>query len=291
MVRMAGGWVLEIDIRKFFDTLDRGRLQEVLRGRVRDGVILRLIGKWLNAGVLESGQLSYPNAGTPQGGVISPLLANIYLHEVLDVWFEREVRPRLRARAHLVRYADDAVMLFEFEEDAKRVFEVLPKRFAKFGLTLHAEKTKLVPFKRPDRIQRRGGDGGEGPPGPGSFDFLGFTFHWAKSLAGKWVVRMRTAKDRYQRVVKAIAQWCREHRHAPVRAQRQALSAKLRGHYAYFGCTGNFNRLWSFYAAVRRLWKRWLSRRSDKARLTWAAMDRLLERNPLPKPDASRRFA
>ncbi len=291
MVKMAGGWVLEIDIRKFFDTLDHGRLREVLRCRVRDGVILRLIGKWLNAGVLESGRLSYPDAGTPQGGVISPLLANIYLHEVLDVWFERQVRPRLRARAHLVRYADDAVMLFEFEEDARRVFEVLPKRFAKFGLTLHAEKTKLVPFKRPDRIRRRRGGEGEGPSGPSSFNFLGFTFHWAKSLAGKWVVRTRTAKDRYQRAVNAIAQWCRNHRHASVRVQRQALAAKLRGHYAYFGRTGNFSRLWSLYFATVRKWKRWLSRRSDKARLTWPAMDRLLERNPLPKPDASRRFA
>src|SRR3990172_5790224 len=150
-VCMAGGWVLEVDIRKFFDTLDHGHLSEILCRRVRDGVLLRLIGKWLNAGVLEDGQLSHPEAGTPQGGVISPLLANVYLHEVLDVWFERDVKPRLRGGAFLVRYADDAALVFSREDDARRVMEVLPKRFGKYGLALHPEKTRLVEFRRPDR--------------------------------------------------------------------------------------------------------------------------------------------
>ena len=268
-VIMAGGWVVEIDIRKFFDSLDHGRLREVLRHRVRDGVILRLIGKWLKAGVLENGQLSYPGAGTPQGGVVSPILANIYLHEVLDVWFQTQVRPRMRARAHLVRYADDAIMLFEFEEDARRVLEVLPKRFEKYGLTLHPDKTRLVPFKRPDRDRKRPHGDGAGPKRPATFNFLGFTFHWGKSLAGKWVVRMRTASDRYRRALRNVAQWCRMHRHAPLARQQRALGLKLRGHYGYYGRTGNFNRLWSFYFQVTRLWKRWLSRRSDKARLDW----------------------
>ncbi|MEK7371691.1 MAG: group II intron reverse transcriptase/maturase, partial [candidate division NC10 bacterium] len=177
-VRMAGGWVLEVDIRKFFDTLVHQQLTAILRQRVRDGVILRLIGKWLNAGVMEGLMLSHPESGTPQGGVISPLLANIYLHEVLDEWFVREVQPRLRGRAALVRYADDLVFVFARKDDAERVFEVLPKRFGKYGLTLHPDKTRLVPFHRPDR-----GDGGG--DGPGTFDFLGFTHHWGLSRNDK----------------------------------------------------------------------------------------------------------
>jgi group II intron reverse transcriptase/maturase len=144
--KMAGGWVLEVDIRKFFDTIPRQRLLEILSQRVRDGVISRLVAKWLHAGVTENGSTTHPEAGTPQGGVISPLLANIFLHEVLDTWFERDVRPRMRGRAHLFRYADDAVMLFQKEEDARRVLEVLPKRFEKYGLTLHPEKTRLAAF-------------------------------------------------------------------------------------------------------------------------------------------------
>ncbi len=191
--KMAGGWIIEIDIRKYFDSIDHERLREVLRGRIRDGVILRLIGKWLNAGVLEDGRVMHPESGSPQGGVVSPVLANIFLHEVFDEWFHREVRGRLRGRAHLVRYADDAVMLFEYEEDARRVMAVLPKRFGKYGLTLHPDKTRLLAFKRPDRLGYRGDDE-DGPDEPGTFDFLGFTIHWAKSpMTGKWVVKMRTA--------------------------------------------------------------------------------------------------
>ena len=147
----GGGWILEVDIRKFFDTLDHAHLREFLQHRVRDGVLLRLIGKWLKAGVMEDGSVSYPDAGSPQGGVISPLLANVFLHYVLDVWFEQEVQPRLRGRAYLIRYADDFVIWFTHEDDARRVMEVLPKRFGKYGLTLHPDKTRLVPFHRPPR--------------------------------------------------------------------------------------------------------------------------------------------
>jgi group II intron reverse transcriptase/maturase len=146
---MRGGWILDVDVRKFFDTIDRAHLRALLKRRVRDGVLLRLIGKWLNAGVLEEGNLTFPEAGTPQGGVISPLLANIFLHYVLDEWFEQEVRPRLKGHAFLIRYADDFVMGFALEEDARRVLEVLPKRFEKYGLTVHPQKTRLVPFERP----------------------------------------------------------------------------------------------------------------------------------------------
>jgi len=179
LMNMGGGWVLEIDIRKFFDTLDKKELLKFLRRRVRDGVILRLIAKWLNAGVMEEGELSFPEAGTPQGGVISPILANIYLHEVLDRWFEKEVLPRMKGKAFLIRYADDATLVFEQEYDARRVLEVLPKRFGRFKLTLHPEKTRLVDFRRPPR-GGPGQPGGKGKP-PRGFDLLGFTHYWGLS--------------------------------------------------------------------------------------------------------------
>jgi group II intron reverse transcriptase/maturase len=286
-VRTAGGWLVEIDIRRFFDSVDSNVLLDVLRQRIRDGVVLRLVAKWLKAGVMEDGILKRPDSGTPQGGVISPILANILLHEVLDVWFEREVRPRLRGRGMLVRYADDAVMLFERESDARRVLEVLPKRFARYALELHPEKTRLVPFKRPDRPSWERREPGLGPARPETFDFLGFTIHWGKSLSGKWVVRERTAKSRLRRALVAISTWCRLHLHDAIADQQRGLAQKLRGHYGYFGRRGNFGRLWAVYERTRVIWRRWLSRRSQKAKLTWEQMGGLLERHPLPKPQAA----
>ena len=277
----GGGWVVEVDITKFFDTLDHAHLREILRRRVRDGVLLRLIGKWLNAGVLEGRELSRPDAGTPQGGVISPLLSNVYLHEVLDVWFECEVRPRLQGHATLIRYADDFAVLFSCEDDARRVMAVLPKRFGKYGLTLHPEKTRLVEFRRPSRREPpQGGRGGR----PGTFDLLGFTHFWARSLKGNWVVKRRTASDRFNRAVKRIHAWCKLYRHEPLKEQWQALVAKLRGHYGYFGITANTRALNRFRECVRRTWRMWLSRRSRRVPISWEAMNRLLERYPLPPP-------
>jgi group II intron reverse transcriptase/maturase len=285
--KMAGGWVVEVDIRKYFDSIDHERLREVLHGRIRDGVILRLVGKWLNAGVLEDGCVTHPDAGSPQGGVVSPVLANIFLHVVLDVWFEREVQPRTRGRAHLVRYADDAVMLFEYEEDAHRVMSVLPKRFGKYGLTLHPDKTRLVPFKRPDRMARTRGDD-EGPDEPGTFDFLGFTIHWGKSpMTGKWVVKTRTAADRFRRALKRISQWCKANRHEPLERQRQVLHRKLRGHYGYYSRKGNRARCANLRYHVVLVWWRWLRRRSQRG-LSWVAMTRLLQRYSLPTPAIAR---
>lgn len=278
-VVMAGGWVLEIDIRKFYDRLDHGKLREILRRRVHDGVLLRLIGKWLNAGVLEDGSVSYPDAGTPQGGVISPLLANIFLHEVLDVWFDREVKPRLAKKAALFRYADDAVFLFANDKDAQRVMEVLPKRLGKYGLELHPDKTRMVDFRRPDRFAPTGA--GEGP---GTFDLLGFTHSWSKARSGKWVVKQRTAKDRLRRALKRVAEWCREHRHDGLRTQQKALEAKLRGHFGYFGLTGNYPAIARFYRQVTVVWRKWLNRRSQRASMPWSRMRRLLERYTLPRP-------
>ena len=283
---MAGGWVIELDIRKYFDSIDHERLREVLRHRIRDGVILRLIGKWLNAGVLEDGCVKQPDAGSPQGGVVSPVLANIFLHEVLDVWFERDARPRMRGRAHLVRYADDAVMLFEYEEDARRVMGVLPTLFGKYGLTLHPNKTRLLPFKRPARMTRMPHDE-EGQAAPATFDFLGFTIHWGQSLTGKWAVKIRTASDRFRRTLKNISQWCKAHRHEPLARQQHVLNLKLRGHYGYYGRPGNRARLWTLLHQATKAWWRWLHRRSQRG-LSWAAMTRLLQRYPLLQPSAVR---
>jgi RNA-directed DNA polymerase len=229
-VKMAGKWVLAVDIRNFFGTLDHSLLRTIVRKRVRDGVLLRLIGKWLNAGVMENGAVEFAEAGTPQGGVISPILANVYLHEVLDEWLARQVVPRLAGRATLVRFADNLVIIFEHERDARRVFDVLPKRMAKYGLTLHPEKTRLIDFRRPGlRVSASPDNNGDACSRPGTFDLLGFTQYWAKSRKGYWVVKQKTAADRFRRTLKQIAKWCRQYRHAPIREQWAAMRRKLLG--------------------------------------------------------------
>jgi len=227
-------------------------------------------------------ELAPTEEGTPQGGVISPLLANIYLHEVIDDWFVREVQPRLKGRTVLIRYADDLVFLFARKDDAERVLDVLPKRFGKYGLTLHPDKTRLVPFRRPDRD-----DGGSGP---GTFDFLGFTHHWGKSRKGNWVVKKRTARDRFSRTLRHIRSWCRAHRHDDVKEQHRVLSRKLNGHYSYYGVTSNYDALARLWREVVLTWRKWLSRRSQKGYLNWEKMTRLLERYPLPRPRIVHRY-
>jgi RNA-directed DNA polymerase len=280
--RMKGGWLVEVDIKKFFDTVDHTHLREILRRRIGDGVLLRLVGKWLNAGVIEGLVLSYPDEGTPQGGVISPLLANIYLHTVLDDWFVRDVQPVLEHEAAMVRYADDFVVLFESKRDAERFLAVLPKRFGKYGLTLHPDKTRMVPFQRPDRVD-------DDEDGPGSFDLLGFTHFWAVSRKGHWVVKQQTAKGRYSRALHRLREWCRWHRHDPLKAQHLMLTKKLKGHYAYYGITSNFDRIASFFHMAKRVWRTALARRSQQ-RMPWRKMQKVLERFPLPAPRIVHRY-
>jgi group II intron reverse transcriptase/maturase len=272
----GGCWVLEVDVVSFFDALSHEHLRSFLDRRVTDGVIRRVIHKWLHAGVLEQGQLSYPETGSPQGGVISPLLANIYLHEVLDEWFEREVTPRLKGRGRVVRYADDFVIVFEQEEDAKRVQRVLPKRFGKYGLSLHPDKTRLVRFERPRacRVSKRG-------ERPETFELLGFTHYWAKSRQGYWVVQRRTASQRLSRAVRGMWRWCKRNRHLKVRVQHKMLTAVLRGHYNYYGLTGNGAALESFRNGVTRAWRYWLGRRGGKRAMTWGRFTVLLMHHPL----------
>jgi RNA-directed DNA polymerase len=271
---MHGGWVLDVDIKSFFDTLDHEKLRALLRQRVVDGVLIRLVGKWLKAGVMEGGVTHHPERGTPQGGVVSPLLANIYLHEVIDTWWARDVQPRLRGRSFMVRYADDLVMVFSGKVDALRVQEVLHKRVERFGLRLHPEKTKLVRFRRP----RRDGNG----PKPGSFDFLGFTHYWGRSRKGRPTLKRKTAPGRTSRALKSLNLWMKRARHFPVEVPAKTLGAKLRGHFNYYGIRGNSQSINRFAYAARRLWKKWLGRRSQRARLTWEKFNRLLRRYPLP---------
>lgn len=278
LMQFGGGWILDVDIRKFFDTLQRPVLRELLQRRIRDGVVLRLIGKWLNAGVWEDGTLTHPDEGTPQGGVISPLLANIYLHYVLDEWFEREVKPRLVGRAFLIRFADDFVIVCTHESDARRVLEVLPQRFAKFGLTLHPTKTRLLPFRSPANATVREGR----TPQPATFDLLGFTHFWARSRRGYWVVKRKTARSRLRRAILAVSEWCRRNLHKPVAEQHRTLCQKLRGHFAYYGITGNSWSLTTLRRVTERVWRKWLSRRKRGHPMSWQIFGRLLERYPLP---------
>ena len=275
VMNMRGAYVIDLDISKYFDTIDHQLLREVVQKRIRDGVIMRMIGKWLHAGVMEGGTVTYPKAGSPQGGVISPLLSNIYLHEVLDEWFVQQVKPRMHGKTAMVRFADDAVLMFERREDLERVMEVLPKRFAKYGLTMNERKTKAIRFLPPGRR-----DGGTPEP----VNFLGFTHYWGKSRRGNWVVKRKTQKERLARAVKAVAVWCKRHRHDPVSEQQQALNAKLRGHYAYYGITPNSRSLQAFWEQVKRVWFKWLNRRSRTRHLNWGTFNLLLKRYPLERP-------
>ena len=283
MMEMGGGWVLEVDIEKFFDTIDHAHLRETLGRRVGDGVILRTIGKWLNAGVMEEGAVTHPTTGTPQGGVISPMLANIFLHDVLDAWFHDVAQAQLKGRSTLVRYADDFVIVFEREDDARKLQEVLPKRFGKYGLTLHPTKTRLFPFEKPPRAP---GNSGQPVTKTETFDFLGFTHMWRRSAAGNWVVMLKTAKSRLARAAKRIDDWCRDNRHRPIKEQHRVLTRKLEGHDGYFGIVGNLGALLHVRRKVTWAWRRWLDRRSQRARMTWKRMIALLKRFPLPRAPA-----
>lgn len=269
------GWVLEIDIQSFFDSIDRKMLTEMLQERVVDGSLKRLVGKCLHVGVLDGEEYSEPSEGTVQGSTLSPLLGNVYLHHVLDVWFEQEVRPRLRGEGHLVRYADDAVFCFEREDDARRVWEAMAKRFERYGLKLHPEKTRLLPHRNPDRP----GTGGDDPE---TFDFLGFTHYWGRSLRGYWTPRVKTRTVKLRRFIGAVADWCRRHRHLPVKEQHAALTRRIAGHFNYFGVNGNVSCLRHVRRVCERVWRKWLDRRSQRAHMNWKRFVDLLRVFPLP---------
>jgi RNA-directed DNA polymerase len=236
-----------------------------------------LIGKWLNAGVIDGEDLTYPEKGTPQGAVVSPVLANVFLHHVLDDWFEREVKPRMKGPVFLIRFADDAVIGCVLEDDARRIMEVLPKRFGRFGLAVHPEKTKRVRFSQPNKWEATDRENG-------AFDFLGFTHYWAKSRRGNWVVKRKTAKKRLRRAMKMFWQWCRQNRHLPLQEQHKQLCQKLRGYYQYYAVRDNVRMLRKVHRHVERSWRYWLSRRSRKSKIPWKECNKLWRYYPLPTP-------
>jgi RNA-directed DNA polymerase len=279
LMNMDGGWVIDLDIRKYFDSIQWNKLREVLKRRVSDGVLVRMIGKWMNAGIMEDGAVRYPEEGTPQGGVISPLLSNIFLHYVLDEWLHETVFPRLKGKAFEIRYADDAVICFKLEEDARRVLEVLPKRLQKFGLEMHPEKTKLIRFEKP-----RNDSGVKRGKRPETFDFLGFMHHWGMSRKGRPVIVRKTAKVRMSKALAKMADWCRSVMHLKIEVQHKDLSRKLKGYYGYYGIIGNYRSLERFVQQVRKIWRKWLARRSRKRNLSWSRMLCLLKSFPLPNP-------
>ena len=272
-----GNWILEADLRSFFDSVDRTTLREMLQERIADGSLLRLIGKCLHVGVLDGEELFEPERGTTQGSGLSPLLGNVYLHYALDRWFEREVKPRLKGKAQLIRYADDFVIVFSRRDDAQWVGTELVRRLEDYGLALNPDKTRLVCFRPPPRHQRKG-------RGSGTFDFLGFTWYWRRSRRGRWMAACKTRRARVQRAIRSVHEYCRYHRHESIPVQHAALCRRIQGHFNYFGVNGNRRSLTPIRYHAERAWYKWLRRRSQKTRLNWGRFQDLLRDFPLPQP-------
>ena len=266
-------FVVEVDIKGFFDHLRWEWLERMLEQRIADGAFLNLIRKWLRAGILEEdGRVIHPQTGTPQGGVVSPVLANIYLHYAMDLWFDRVVRPRQRGRCWIIRYADDFVVCFEYRHEAEAFEKALKARLAKFGLEVAADKTKTLRF------------GSNGGPHNGRFDFLGFEFYWEADRQGKPRVKRRTATKKWLAGMQRMREWIKTHRHQKLRRTMNTLKAKLRGTWNYYGLIGNFRRLKLFYEATCRTLHKWLNRRSQRQSMTWPAFNRMLARFQVPRP-------
>ena len=275
-------YVIDCDVRSFFDNLQHDQLLAILRERVTDGRLLELIEMWLTAGIMDDRELVFPEKGSAQGSVISPLLANVYLHEVLDKWFAEVVAAHCRGSVLLIRYADDFIIGCRNEEDARRIMDALPKRFAKFGLEVNAEKTKLVRFTPPRRDY--GPSGSTAKPGAsGTFSFLGFVYYWGKTFRGSYTIKRKTEGKRLRRSMQALWSWCRESRHRPLTEQYRILCAKLRGHYQYYGVRCNSPCLDLVYYTAVRAWRYWLNRRGGR-KLSWQAFGQLMAKFPLPRP-------
>jgi group II intron reverse transcriptase/maturase len=273
-------WVLDADIRSFFDTIDHGWMQRFLEHRIGDSRLVRLLMKWMHAGVMEDGELRQTQAGTPQGGLISPLLANVYLHYALDLWVTSWRSKHARGAVYFVRYADDFVMGFQFEQDARAMLSALAERLAKFGLELHPEKTRVLQFgrfAREDRARR-------GLPRPETFDFLGFTHISGLSRSGRFQLKRRTSRKKRRASLARLKEECRRRRHDPVVEQRAWLTSVLRGHYRYYGVPTNSRALGQFQFHVERMWYRSLQRRSQRGRWNDAEHDAFRKRHPLPPP-------
>lgn len=268
--------IIDADVSKFFDKMPHGRSREIVRLRIKDGKIIQLIGKGLKAGVVEEGSITYPSCGSPQGGVISPLIANIFPDHVLDDWFVNQAQPKLKGSSFLVRFADDFIIGCQNKEDAQKLMRVLPKRFAKFGLTIHPDKRKMVHFQWPSRFSKK--------RGTGTFDFLGFTHYWGMSRNGNWVVKRQTMRKRQARAMRSIYTYGKDNRHESVKTQLKGLRVKLFGLYGYYGIRCNYRSLWMLYQHARDCWRKWLSRRSHKGFINWDKFEQFLKIWILPEP-------
>jgi RNA-directed DNA polymerase len=266
-------YIIDADLTNYFGSIDHGMLREFLDLRMKDGVIRKMIDKWLKAGIMEDEQLSYPTEGTPQGGIISPILSNIYLHYVLDKWFSEEIKPLLRGRSFIVRYADDFILGFTDEQDARRILKVLPKRFEKYKLSLHPEKTRFVDLSN------------KSDEGNRSFDFLGFTHYMGKSLKGKPVLKRETSSKKLTNAITKMEKWIKENRHQKISQLIKEVNVKIRGHYNYYGITFNSRGISKFYRQVKYRLHKWLNRRGGKAVWNWKRFDKLInEWLPLLRP-------
>ena len=267
------GYVVEADIKGFFEHIEHDKLLEMLTRRIDDKAFVRLIGKWLKAGILEpDGKVMHPDTGTPQGGIVSPILANLYLHSVLDGWFGEIVKPHLKGRAILCRYADDWICAFQYRADANRFYQVLPKRLGKYGLEVEPSKTRIVRFSRFHPSRKR------------MISFLGFEYYWEKDRSGTPRVMRRTARDRQRGCIRRITEWIKTKRHMPKRKFFAALKRKLVGHYNYYYVHGNAKSVWSTYGQVIALLYKWLNRRSQRKSYTWTKLNRLIKYVELPRP-------
>jgi group II intron reverse transcriptase/maturase len=273
LFRGRHNFVVEADVKGFFDNLRHEELVKMLGQRIQDGALLGLIRKWLRAGILEEdGEVIHPVLGTPQGGIVSPVLANVYLHHVLDLWFEQEVRPQNRGRCRLFRFADDFVACFEYRHEAAAFEPALKKRLGKYGLEVAPEKTKMIRF------------GFNGGPYNGRFDFLGFEFRWEASRKGKPIVKRRTSRKKLQASVRGFTEWIKKNRHQKLKKLMKTLAAKYQGYWNYYGLIGNSESLGQFYWQTSQELFKWLNRRSQKPSYTWRAFHRLLSRFQVPAP-------
>jgi len=266
-------YIIDADMKDYFGSIDHQWLRRFLDQRIKDGVIRKMIDKWLRAGILEEGKLTYPTEGTPQGGTISPLLSNIYLHYVLDEWFVKQIQPLLKGESFIIRFADDFLMGFTSREDAERVMEVLPKRLGKYGLRLNLEKTKLIELK--DKEGRK----------PDTFDFLGFTHYMGKSRKGMNVLKRKTSSKKFRMSIKRLYEWLGENRHRKTKEVIKEINQKLRGHYGYYGITFNSKRIEAYYYLTQRMLHYWLNRRGGKPKWNWEKVKKLTEEwMPLVEP-------
>jgi group II intron reverse transcriptase/maturase len=272
--------VIDADLKAFFDSVSHPGLMKCLQVRIKDPSFLLLIQRFLNAGYFEAGQVVATEQGTPQGGNLSPMLSNIFLHYVLDLWFERRVKRQVRGVCYLVRYADDFVCLVQYQDDAQHILKALRDRFTQFDLVLHPEKTRVISFGRYERqnAQRQ-------KRRPNTFDFLGFTHYCDSSRWGTFKVGRQTSRKKFRKKCSELNEWLKAVRNRyPVKEWWSVLKAKLTGHYQYYGISGNMRSLSRYYWQVVQLAKKWLNRRSQKQSFSGEGFGAYLKHYPLPTP-------